>query len=72
LISSSENLYFIIFAGFPSTIAYGGISLVTTAPAAITAPSPITTPDKIIALVPIQTSFPIITPLSSISLFHDL
>ena len=31
---SKENLYFNIFAGFPPTIAYGGTSFTTTAPAA--------------------------------------
>jgi len=34
----------ITLAGTPPTIAYGGTSFVTTAPAAITAPSPIVTP----------------------------
>ena len=33
----------------------------TTEYAATTAPSPIVTPDMIVALVPIQTSFPIVT-----------
>lgn len=35
-----SNLYLIILAGTPATIAYGGTSFVTTAPAAITAPLP--------------------------------
>ena len=53
---SKGNLYFNIFAGFPPTIAYGGTSFTTTAPAATIAPRPIVTPDKIKALVAIQTS----------------
>lgn len=51
---SKGNLYFNIFAGFPPTIAYGGTSFTTTAPAATIAPRPIVTPDKIKALVAIQ------------------
>ena len=52
-IVSSSNLYLIIFAGTPPTIAYGGTSFVTTAPLAITAPSPTEMPCKIITPVPI-------------------
>ena len=55
-IIADENLYFIILAGFPPTIAYGGTSFVTTAPAAIIAPFPMVTPEHIIAPNPIQTS----------------
>ena len=43
----------ITFAGVPTAILYGGISLVTTEPAPITAPSPIVTPGIIIAPIPI-------------------
>ncbi len=38
---SPGNRFFINFAGFPSYIAYGGTSDVTTDSAATTAPSPI-------------------------------
>lgn len=44
-----------IFAGFPPTIAYGGTSLVTTAPAATIAPSPISIGPTNRALFPIHT-----------------
>lgn len=56
LIISSENLYFIIWAGTPPTIAYGGTSFVTIAPVAIIAPLPICTPDLIHESSPIHTS----------------
>ena len=59
-ICSLENLYFICLAGIPPTIEYGSTSLVTIAPAAIQAPSPIVRPPKIVTLLPIQTSFPIL------------
>lgn len=42
--TSSVNLYFKIFAGFPTTIAYGGTSFVTTELAPTTAPLEILTP----------------------------
>lgn len=45
----SLALYFITLAGTPPTIAYGGTSLQTKAPAAITAPCPIVTPERIVA-----------------------
>ena len=48
-------------AGFPATIAKGGTSLVTTAPAATIAPRPILTPFKTVDLKPIQTSSSITT-----------
>ncbi len=41
-------------AGTPATIAYGGTSFVTTAPAPTSAPSPIVTPARIVALLPIE------------------
>ncbi|CVI22750.1 exported hypothetical protein [Agrobacterium fabacearum CFBP 5771] len=47
------------FAGLPATIAYGGTSFVTTAPAPITAPWPIVRPFKTIAPAPNHTSLPI-------------
>ena len=43
----------IFFAGFPATIILGGISFVTTAPAAIIASCPISTPGQIVAPPPI-------------------
>ena len=59
-IVSSSNLNDIILAGFPATIAYGGIFFATTAPAPIIAPSPIVTQDITFASAPNHTSFPII------------
>lgn len=50
-----------ILDGTPPTIAYGGISFVTKAPAPIIAPSPILTPARMLTPRPIQTSLPIIT-----------
>ena len=47
-------------AGTPPTMVFGSTSLVTTAPAAMMAPSPTVTPERIVALDPIQTSFPIL------------
>ena len=47
--------YFIIFAGFPPTMANGGIFLVTTLPAAMMAPSPIVVFPQIRTLLPIHT-----------------
>lgn len=52
------------FAGTPPTMAYGGTSLVTTEPAAITEPVPIQIPDFNNTSCPIQTSFPTIIPVS--------
>jgi hypothetical protein len=49
----------ITFAGIPPTIAYGGISFVTTEPAPTTAHVQIVTQERIIAFLPIQTSFQI-------------
>lgn len=60
---SKGNLYFNIFAGFPPTIAYGGTSFTTTAPAATIAPRPIVTPDKIKALVAIKHHLPLLLAL---------
>ena len=56
-IISVENLYLITFAGTHHAIAYGGISFVTTAHAAITAHCQIWTHDIIFAQVQIRTSF---------------
>ena len=50
---------FITFAGLPATIQLGGVSFVTTAPAATTQWSPIDTPGSIIELTPITQFFPI-------------
>ena len=61
----SSNLYRIILIGLPTAIAYGGIFLLTTAPAPITAPFPIVFPERIVTPFPIQTSFPIIVFLDS-------
>ena len=58
-ISRSVNLYLMILAGMPPTLAYGSISFVTTEPAPITAPFPIFTPLIIVAPCPINTSLPI-------------
>ena len=72
-IKSSENRYFTTLAGLPTTTAYDGISFATTAPAPIMAPCPTFTPPKIIALVPIHTSLPIVTPpLDIVSLYLKL
>ena len=49
------SIVFIIFAGLPPTMVFGGTSFVTIAPAAITAFSPTVTPCKIVALIPIHT-----------------
>ena len=57
-----------IRAGTPTTIPYGGTSLVTIAPAPIIAPSPIDIPSLITTFAPTQTSLPIIVfllPLNS-------
>jgi len=61
-----------IFAGFPAARHFGGISLVTIAPAAITAPSPIVTPFNMIALAPIHTLSSIMTLASFIFFFYFL
>ena len=53
------------FAGTPPTIANGGTSRVTTAPAATTLPRPSVTPGRIVARVPIQTWSSITTRRSS-------
>ena len=50
-----------ILAGLPPTIAQSGTLLVTTLPAPMITWSPIDTPGKIMARVPIHTSFPIMT-----------
>ena len=49
----------IIFAGFPATTVFDGISLVTTDPAPTMTSSPILTPGKIIALTAMKQFFPI-------------
>lgn len=59
-IISFSNRYFIILAGTPPTMAYGGTSLFTKAFAPITAPQPTVTPLNIVALHPIHTSCPIV------------
>src|ERR1035438_8915572 len=41
-------------AGTPATTAYGGTSLVTTAPAPTSAPSPMVTPHRMVALLPME------------------
>src|SRR5205823_7533265 len=48
-------------AGFPATTVFGGMGLVTTAPAATTEFSPMVTPFKITAFIPIQTLSAIFT-----------
>ena len=48
-------------AGLPPTMANGGTSRVTTAPAATTAPCPMVTPERISAFVQIQQSLPMTT-----------
>src|SRR5690606_26455582 len=45
-------------AGTPATIANGGTSFVTTAPAPTSAPSPILTPARIVALEPMEARRP--------------
>ena len=64
-ITSGEKRYLITLAGTPPTIAYGGTSLTTTAPAATQAPLPICTPPFIRTCEPIHTSLPIITRSSN-------
>ena len=58
-IVSSLKRYFIILAGFPAVMEYGGIFFVTTELAPIMEPSLIVTPESIFASLPIHTSFPI-------------
>lgn len=60
--SSGNDL--IILAGTPPANELLGISLVTTAPAAMTTLLPIVTPGVIVTLPPIQTSSPILTGLA--------
>src|SRR5690606_7072618 len=64
LISSSSNLFFMGFEGFPPMMVYGSTSLVTKDRLPMTAPSPIITPGIIIASLPIHTSLPIIVFLA--------
>lgn len=52
-------------AGTPPQMQYGGIDLVTTAPAATVVPLPIVTPDRRVTFIPIQTSSSTTTSLSS-------
>jgi hypothetical protein len=52
--------FLITLAGFPTASELSGMSLVTTEPAPIVQPFPIFTPGQIIALPPIQQSFPIV------------
>ena len=62
--------FFITLAGQPAAIQWAGMSLVTTAFAAIITPSPILTPANIVALSPIQTFFPMfIVPFEKILRF---
>lgn len=58
----------LIRAGFPSAVAPGGTSRVTTLPAPMMASSPIVTPGKMMAPLPIQTCAPMLIgrPNSSI------
>ncbi len=53
---------FILCAGLPATMVYGGTSFVTTAPAPTTLPLPIVMPLRMIAPAPIQQSSSIRTP----------
>ena len=53
--------YFITFAGFPPTTAYGGTSFTTTEPMATIAPSPILTLPEIMTLEPSHTKSSIST-----------
>ena len=48
-------------AGTPPTMARGGTSRFTTAPAAITASFPMVTPGRMVQLAPIQTLLPMVT-----------
>jgi hypothetical protein len=50
---SAVDAYPMILAGFPTTTANGGTSLVTTAPAPTTALNPTVTPHMMVALAPI-------------------
>lgn len=54
--SFSRRMRYMMTAGFPTTVAYGGTSRVTTAPAPIIAPRPIRTPGRIVAFAPTETS----------------
>ncbi len=65
IISHKVHLNLIGFAGTPTQTVYGGILLVTTAPAPIVHPLPIVTPAKIVTLRPIHTSYSITTSLSN-------
>ena len=51
-----RNMVITCATGFPTTVAPGGTSFVTTAPAPTTAPFPISTPEVITAFAPIHTS----------------
>ena len=55
LLNFSASRYLITLAGFPTTTALFGTSLVTTAPAPTTAFSPIVTPGSIVTFTPIHT-----------------
>lgn len=48
-------MLFSTLAGLPPTITFGGTSLVTTLPAAITEFCPMVTPGQMVALIPIHT-----------------
>ena len=52
----SLKRYLMMRAGTPATMAYGGTSFVTTAPAPTAAPTPMLMPLIIMALLPIQAS----------------
>lgn len=54
-------------AGTPTTVAPGGTSSVTTAPAPTRAPAPIETPSRTLAPVPIKTPAPSSTPPDSVA-----
>src|SRR5688500_9761621 len=51
------SAYPVMRAGLPTTIAYGGTSRVTTAPAPTIAPRPMVTPGRIVAFAPIDAPF---------------
>src|ERR671922_1337484 len=52
-----SSTYLIIRAGFPTTTARAGTSLVTTAPAPIIAHSPMVMPQRMVALAPMEAPF---------------
>ena len=63
MISSTLNLKPTTLAGFPVTMEYGGIDVLTTLPAPMIAPRPIVTPSNSVTFAPHQTSSSTITSL---------